>query len=377
MAFYAFYFALYASVAIGITFMPLWLRSQGLTEQDIGICIAVASILAVVINPLVGGAADRTRRNKAILTGLIVLACLASFILLAANGPLMVACAYLVARMVSAPVIPLSESILIANLAAHGLEFGRVRAWGSASVVVTTLVCGFLIDWTGPTTIVVMLTFVLMMQAALSTTLPNAGHGMQSNPISAAAIASALRNRGFLLLIGSAAISQACHAVFYVYSTFRWLEAGHSTSSIGVFWGIGVAAEIVAFAFGSRITARLAPGAIIGLGCLAGVLRWGTFGLSAQLLPTLFVQILQGATLGMTQVGVAVYLRRHIAPEFLSSASGSYAASAGLLAGLCILVGGRLYAADSGSVFLFTSALCALALIVAISMMRLEWKTLP
>jgi hypothetical protein len=92
-------------------------------------------------------------------------------------------------------------------------------------------------------------------------------------------------------------------------------------SAIGVFWGIGVAAEIVAFAFGSRITARLAPGAIIGLGCIAGVLRWGRFGLSAQLMPTLFVQVLQGATLGMTQVGVAAYLRRHIVPEFLSSAS--------------------------------------------------------
>jgi PPP family 3-phenylpropionic acid transporter len=215
-----------------------------------------------------------------------------------------------------------------------------------------------------------------MMQAVLSTALPNAGRGTHSKPISAAAIASALQNRGFLLLIGSAAISQACHGVFYAYSTFRWLEAGYSTSAIGVFWGIGVAAEIIAFAFGSRITARLAPGAIIGLGCLAGVLRWGTFGLSAQLLPTLFVQVLQGVTLGMTQVGVAAYLRRHIAPEFLSSASGSYAASAGLLAGLCILVGGRLYAADSGSVFLFASALCAFALIVAVSMIRFERKTL-
>jgi hypothetical protein len=46
--------------------------------------------------------------------------------------------------------------------------------------------------------------------------------------------------------------------------------------------------------------------------------------------PTLFMQLLQGATLGMTQIGVAAFMRQHIPPRFLWSAAGTYAASWGL-----------------------------------------------
>lgn len=186
--------------------------------------------------------------------------------------------------------------------------------------------------------------------------------------ITFAAILRALRSRSFLMLLGSAAILQACHGVFYAYSTFRWLEAGHSTSAIGIFWSIGVGMEIVAFVSGRRITARLSPGKIILIASIAGIFRWGIFGLSADLVPTLIVQLLQGATLGLTQIGVASYLRQSVAPEFLSSASGVYSASVGLITALAILVSARLFPISSGYVFLFTALLCAFGTVAAAMM---------
>ena len=152
--------------------------------------------------------------------------------------------------------------------------------------------------------------------------------------------------------------------------TFRWLEAGHSTSTIGIFWSIGVGVEIVAFVFGGRITARLTSRKIIVVACIAGILRWGIFGLSAELAPTLVVQILQGATLGLTQIGVASYIRQNIAPAFLSSATGVYWASTGLITALAILISARLYPISSSYVFLFTAILCAVGTVVAALMME-------
>lgn len=300
MVFYAFYIALYAQIAIGITFLPLWLKAQGLSEATIGTCMAAAAIVAVVLNPLVGTFADRTRRNKAILFGLVVCAAGATFALTAISGAVLVVIVYLIYRAFSSPLIPLAESILIANLKAYRLDFGQVRAWGSASVVATTLLCGFLVDWFDTRAVIWLLLGVLMAQVFASSGLPSRA-GDARPAITFAAILRALRSRSFLMLLGSAAISQACHGVFYAYSTFRWLEAGHSTSAIGIFWSIGVGMEIVAFVLGRRITARLSPGNIILIACIAGILRWGIFGLSANLVPTLIVQLLQGATLGLTR----------------------------------------------------------------------------
>ncbi|MCH8465489.1 MAG: MFS transporter [Roseinatronobacter sp.] len=367
MAFYAFYIALYAQIAIGITFMPLWLRAQGLSEASIGACLAAAAIIAVVINPLVGTVADRTRHNKAILIGLIICAACATIALSAISGAILVAMVFLVYRALISPHIPLAESILIANLAAYRLDFGQVRAWGSASVIATTLVCGYLITLSDTRVILHLLLVILLAQIVTATGLPARARDAQPT-ITTAAILRALRNRGFLLLLGSAAISQACHGVFYAYSTFRWLEAGHSTWAIGIFWSIGVGVEIIAFVFGKRISARLSPGQIIRIACLAGCLRWGIFGLSAELMPTLAVQILQGATLGLAQVGVAHYMRENIASEFLSSATGVYWAAAGLITALAILISAWLYPISSSYVFFFTAVLCAFGTVFAAMM---------
>lgn len=365
MAFYAFHVALYAQIAIGITFMPLWLRAQGLSEASIGLCMAAAAIVAVAINPLVGTFADRTRLNKPILIALIIGATLAVMVLNAVSGLLVVAAVFLIYRALISPLVPLAESILIANLAAYRLDFGQVRAWGSASVIATTLLCGFLVDWFDARVILYLLLAILLAQIVASRGLP--ARAREGQPaITGAAILRALRDRGFLLLLGSAAISQACHAVFYAFSTFRWLEAGHSTSAIGMFWSLGVGVEILAFVFGRHITARFSAGRIILIACIAGVLRWGLFGLSAELAPTLAVQILQGATLGLTQVGVVAYVRQNIAPSFLASAMGVYHAAAGLIAALAILIGAQLYPLGSSHVFLFTAALCAFAAVVAL-----------
>lgn len=364
MAFYAFYVALYAQIAVGITFMPLWLKAQGLSEANIGLCMAAAAIIAVFINPLVGAVADRTRLNKAILIALILCANATILALNAVSGAFLVAAVFLIYRALISPLVPLAESILLANLTAYRLDFGQVRAWGSASVVATTLLCGYLIDWFDARVILYLLLAILLAKIVTSNHLPARARTAQP-AITTAAILRALRDRGFLLLLGSAAISQACHGVFYAFSTFRWLEAGHSTSVIGMFWSLGVGVEIVAFVFGKHLTARLSAGRIILIACIAGVLRWGLFGLSADLGPTLVVQILQGATLGFTQVGVASYIRQNIAPEFLSSATGVYFASAGLISALAILVSAQLYPLSSSYVFLFTAFLCVLGAVVA------------
>lgn len=364
MAFYAFYVALYAQIAVGITFMPLWLKAQGLTEANIGMCMAAAAIIAVVVNPVVGTFADRTRLNKVILVSLILCATCATLVLTSISSAFLVAIVFLIYRALVSPLLPLAESILIANLSGYRLDFGQVRAAGSASVVATTLLCGFLVDQFDTRVILYILLVILMAKVVTSNSLPARARGAQP-AITTAAILRALKNRSFLLLLGSAAISQACHGVFYAFSTFRWMEAGHSTSAIGIFWSLGVGMEIVAFVFGKRITANFSPGRVIQIACLAGILRWGIFGMSPDLAPTIIVQILQGATLGLAQVGVASYMRQSIPADFLSSASGVYWATTGLITALAIFVSSHLYPINGSYVFFFTALLCLFGAVVA------------
>ena len=78
------------------------------------------------------------------------------------------------------------------------------------------------------------------------------------------------------------------------------------------------------------------------------------------------VQLLQGATLGLGQVGSAYYINSAVPVRILSSGTGVYSASTGLLAALLIFVGGLAYPAIGGGIFLISSGLCLLALASAL-----------
>ncbi len=314
--FNTYYVALYAPIAVMISFFPLWLRSQGLTDADVGVCLSLGSILAIVANPIVGVIADRTGRRERLLIILGSTTALMSLFNFIAEGFTIILMVYLSVRLFSSGLIPLSESIVLANMKWLDLDFGRIRSWGSAAVVALSPILGILIDRTGPTAIIVVLSMAYAIQAFVACALPvqiKEERTRERGP--SAPMREVLRIPGFNLLLGSAAISQACHGVFYTYSTFYWLAAGHSAMTIGTLWALGVMAEIVVFKFSHLITRRFSF-VMIAAACGAGILRWGLLGLSGELPVAILVQLLQGATLALTQVGVAAYMNSAYPPEF-------------------------------------------------------------
>jgi PPP family 3-phenylpropionic acid transporter len=349
---------------VWISIFPLWLRSKGLSESDIGLCIALGSVLAVAVNPPVGALADRTGRRKALLLVLTSAAAASSLFNFAAEGFALLLAAYIATRLFSASLIPLSESIILANLQPLRLDFGRVRACGSAAVVVLALVLGRLVDTVGIAVVPVVLTTAYVVQALLAARLPDASQVQERPP--AAPLSEVARLPRFGLLIGSGAVSQACHGMFYAFSTFYWLASGLSATTIGALWALGVTAEIVAFALGGRLILRVRPALIIVIGCAAAVLRWGLLGASGSLSAAIVVQLLQGATLGLGQVGSAYYINAAVPTRILSTGTGVYSASTGLLAALLIYVGGLAYPSIGGGIFLIASGLCVLALLSAL-----------
>ena len=364
--FNTYYVALYAPIAVMISFFPLWLRSQGLTEADVGVCLSLGSILAIVANPIVGVIADRTGRRERLLIILGSTTALMSLFNFIAEGFTIILMVYLSVRLFSSGLIPLSESIVLANMKWLDLDFGRIRSWGSAAVVALSPILGILIDRTGPTAIIVVLSMAYAIQAFVACALPvqiKEERTLERGP--SAPMREVLRIPGFNLLLGSAAISQACHGVFYTYSTFYWLAAGHSAMTIGTLWALGVMAEIVVFKFSHLITRRFSF-VMIAAACGAGILRWGLLGLSGELPVAILVQLLQGATLALTQVGVAAYMNSAVPSRILSTGTGLYTAVAGLLAAIFIYGGGLLYPDIGGRLFLVSAALCALASIPGI-----------
>ncbi|MGO4808674.1 MFS transporter [Cupriavidus sp. 2MCAB6] len=119
-------------------------------------------------------------------------------------------------------------------------------------------------------------------------------------------------------------------------------------------------------------TARISAPALIALACAAGILRWSMIGLAETASVAMLAQLLQGATLGFTQLGAAQYIRTRVPEQVISSGTGLYAACAGLLTASCVLLGSFLFASVGGRAFLLTSAMCGAGLAAALALQAHE-----
>lgn len=369
-SFYLYYVALYAPVAITISFFPLWIRAQGLSEQQTGMVLALGAALAVLVNPAVGAMADQYRSRKVILLALVAGSALSAGLLLSAQGFIGVLLVFLAIKACSAGLIPLSESMALAGMPRYGFDFGRLRSAGSMSVVAMSIVLGWLVDRAGTEVIAIVFVVAYLAQGLLALALPNdtaaARHAVK------APLLQVLQLPGFSLFLASAAMSQACHGFFYSYSALYWKSVGFPASTIGYLWALGVIAEITAFTFGSRLLARVSAPALIALACAAGILRWSMIGLAESTGVAMLAQLLQGATLGFTQLGAAQYIRTRVPAQVISSGTGLYSACAGLLTAACVFLGSYLFASVGGRAFLLTAALCGAGLAAALALQAHE-----
>ncbi|EKE77218.1 MFS transporter [Oceanibaculum indicum] len=365
----AFYGAYFTVAGIYLPFWPVWLAHREMNPTEIGVLLAVGSIVKIVANLFFARIADRTGRTKLVVIGLGV----ASTLTLAAFGVVSGFAAFLLLSLlvgaVFSPMMPLGESITLRQARAGRIDYGRVRLWGSITFMVITVIAGWLIGLYGAGVI-----HVLVVAAAIATFLTTlslpADAGRMAAPRKGAALALA-RHPSFLLFLLAASAAQASHAVYYGFSALHWRASGLSETVIGLLWAEGVIAEILLFAVGARVTARIGPAALLALAGAAGLLRWGVSAETTALWVLAIVQLLHAVTFGAAHLAAMAFLTRAVPDNLSATAQSLYAGMvSGVAFGMAMPLSGWLYGQTGGGAFYLPVALSLLAMLAALALRR-------
>jgi len=363
----AFYAASFLVVGIQSPFWPLWLTGRGLDPREVGALLAAAIWAKVLVTPAIGAAADWLAAWRAMMIVLAAIACAGYASLWPVYGfwPLLSLC--LIASVAQSALMPLGDSITLAAVRSDGLDYGRVRVWGSVSFIVAAMASGALLSHAasagprGDTVLFLVLvaSVLLWLTCCASPAPPREAGGTPR----LALLGAMARDRRFWGFVVAASAIQASHQVYYGFGTLYWRSLGFSNGVIGCLWAEGVLAEIMLFWQSRRLLARLGPMGLMAAGASAGILRWGLAGLVPGLLPAAVLQLLHALTFGATHLGAMHFLSRTVPPGAAASAQALYSgASAGIGSGVVMLGAGALYANYGGRAYLFMAALSALGL---------------
>ncbi|MEL6287296.1 MAG: MFS transporter [Pseudomonadota bacterium] len=396
----ALFAALFFSAGVQMAYLPVWFAARGLSETEIAIVLALPIAVRIFSTPAISFHADRTGQRTRVMHFLAIGALGAVVLLAVAEGFWAILGVMLLHASLWTAVMPLSEAFAMQGVRMHGLDYGRMRLWGSLAFIAAGLVGGWLLGQFGAGSVMPMLISAAVLLLLVTTVLvrtdkkgaaddpgdadglstdvssaPNAGAstpGAVASPISGLSEAFHLLSRpAVLLLFLSSGLGQASHAVYYAFGTLHWQSAGIPAALIGVLWGIGVAAEVVLFAVSRRVIARVGALVLLIVGVSAGLLRWPLMAADLPFAALVAIQLLHGATFGATHLA-AMHLIADMAGDRLSAtAQGVHnTLAAGLFMAGSIMVAGLLYRAFDGAAYLGMAVVSAVALIFAVLLAR-------
>ena len=364
-----FYAAFFVVIGILVPFWPVWLASRGLGTAEIGVLVAVGISVKVIGNPLMAHIADRHGRRRRLIV-LLAAGALAAFALFRmAEGFWAILGVTVAFHFFWSAIMPLGENLTLLTTRAEGLDYGRLRLWGSISFIAAAVLVGrTLVE--APEDLVFWLALAAIAATlAVCTLLPDTRPPPAEVP--RFPVLEVLADRTFLAFLAAATLVQGSHAVYYAFGTLHWRSAGYADDVIGWLWAEGVIAEIVLFAAGAGLARRLGPARLIALGGLGAAVRWTATGLSDDLPVLVTVQALHAFTFGAAHLGAMMYIARNVPPSMSATAQSLYSAVVmGLGIGLATTVSGPLYGAFGGGAYLAMAASGAAGGILAFGLAR-------
>jgi MFS transporter, PPP family, 3-phenylpropionic acid transporter len=356
-----FYGTAFGLLGTHLPFFPVWLKAVGIEASWIGVITAVPAVTRFTVLPFVTALAERRHA----LRGALILTAFATVLGFAVVGsqhqPVPVFLLYALTCCLWTPMVPLTDAYALRGVMRYGLDYGRLRLWGSAAFVVGALACGLLVDVIAASQLIWVIVGLALLGAASSLGLrpleqPAKGLGTVHGD------RALLRDTRFVAIIVAAALIQGSHAAYYTFASINWQAHGLSGLTIAGLWALGVCAEIVVFALSARLT--WPPAVLVVIGALSAVVRWS---ITAQEPPPpvlAVVQLAHGLTFGLTQVGTMGLLVRLVPVQAMARGQGYLAACSGIVNSGAAILSGAIYARYGQGVYYVMAAMAAVGAIL-------------
>ncbi len=361
-----FYAAYFFFGGVQLPFFPLWLEARGLDAGTIGLVIAVPTMVRIFVTPLIARQADRRAALKATLVLGSIVGAVAMTAVGLVQGAIAILITFAVAMAALSPMLSLTDAYALNGLATRGRAYGPVRLWGSVAFIAGNVGAGFVLELIAPGNLIWLLVASLAVVVAAAValvpldTVRPAPDAPRHSPM------ILLRDPAFVAVALAGSLIQSSHALYYGFSTLEWRAAGLDGTLIGVLWGLGVAAEIVLFAYSARLPAALTPTVLLAIGGAGAVLRWGVMAFDPPTGLLLLLQLLHACSFGAAHLGAMAFLARAVPKELAATAQGFVATLSGLVSAAATVASGLVYAASGSLAYLVMAGMALVGLASAL-----------
>jgi PPP family 3-phenylpropionic acid transporter len=321
---------MFAAVGAAAPYLPVYYRSLGLTLDAIGLLAAVAALSALAAAPAWGLLADRFHRSRLVLPAACIAAAACAAALGLTSAPVVAALFAVLYALTFAGIGPILDARALETVADDQHRYGRLRVWGSASFVISTIVVGALIQATNVRSMFIVVVGALAATAIVAVGLRSLGSGKTMPRLTG--LEAVLRNRLVMSFVAAVLVVWSASTAINGFLSIYLVDIGASETLVGMAWALGAAVEIPIMIAFPMLARRAGVGRLVLVG--AGLLLLRAVAISVVRDPVLVVltMALHGGGFALVLVGGVTYVARH-APR------GAAATAQGVLSGVVFGLG--------------------------------------
>ena len=363
--FYALYFALLGCIA---PFWGLYLQHLEFSAKDIGLLMGMFGVVRILA-PNIWAAQARHFNSTLHMIRLAGLLTVVSFTLIfIARDLVWVAVVMVAYGFFWAAMLPQYEALCMESLGNQLDRYSRVRLWGSLGFVITVGVLGAVFDQWGIALLPVIM-WILMVLITVNAWLVSQDKRPKEQVLGQASFLSLLTSKAVIGFIVVNIFLQISFGPYYTFFSIFLESAGYSASLIGVFWAIGVIAEVILFWQFGRIMHLMSWRTWIAVSLIVTGIRWA---LTGYLLHSVWTLILLQTLHAFSFAAMHAVSMRYIQSLFPGSLQARGQAlyssvSFGLGGAIGAFASGLLWESLGGTlVFLLAGIVSMLAAVIAI-----------
>ena len=363
-AFGSFFFLYFAYVGLVSPYASLFFLDRGFNVIEISVLMSMLQITRIVGPFSWGWLSDYLSNRVGIIRFCSFVAALVFVCIFFLHSYMAFFVWMFVLHTILSSLMPLGESATVHALFkdnSFDKRYGRLRLWGSVGFIAMVLVAGELFQRKGIELYPYVGMIVLTLLAFITLLLHEPR--MERRKMVKGELWMVLFNPDVRWFLLSGFFMIFAHAALYVFYSLYLSNLGYDKFQIGLFWALGVFAEVIFFYFQSKVLSRLEAEVVLQASFGVGVVRFALIALYPITPVLIFAQILHAGTFAAHHSAGTKLLQRWLTGPLQARGQALLATISyglgGTLGGLC--AGWIWDAFQPRDVFVMSSLACGLA----------------
>ncbi|WP_164821645.1 MFS transporter [Paenibacillus koleovorans] len=320
-----FSFTFYITMAITVSFFPLYFDYKGYTKIQIGALYSIGPLIGIFANLIWGLLSDKLQTVKKLFV--IIFACqlVTTLILLNVDTLIWLYTLMTFFYFFHMPINSLIDSLIMITARQTGKSYASYRVWGSLGFAFSALVFGFLFKWIGIEYALITCLGTITLSLILATGLRDRPSGSSTGTISFKGFGQVIGSRRFLWFLFLVFILSIAHRTNDGFLALYLRSLGASDAIVGWAWFASAASEIPVFIWVSRHGHKYRELPLLMIAGLVYAVRFGLYSIVDSPEWIILLQTLHSFSFGIFLSTALRYMLQLIPEQFRATGQAIYA----------------------------------------------------